>query len=197
MVSIPKDKEFQRFIRAIKRCDLEAVKTILRDTGIWLSFSTTTAGNAIKAVLDCKNNRDEILTLLVESGVKVSKEDLDSESMSIVREALAKGPQWRADAFELGITEIYIYRSKAWGIYFVPGDLQYPIYYGGNYDGEYPQTAEYTLERLDLDMRDERLGETARKVKWFRPFLVKMVRGEDFPLEDVTSQISDKRNIRY
>jgi hypothetical protein len=197
MVSIPKNKEFLCFINLIKVGDLEGIRKMLRERSIWLSFSTRMAGNAQQAVLDCRINRDQILTLLVESGLKVSKTGLNAETMAIVRAALAKGPRWRRDAFEQEINEIYIVRSKAWGIYFNPGDLQYPLYYGGGYDGEYPVTAAYALERLDIDLRDERLKEITGYAKWFRPFLVKMVGEIDFPLDDVTSQISDKRNIRY
>jgi hypothetical protein len=197
MAGIPKRKDFAQFIAAIKSGDLERFEEILIETDMWVSNSSYTFGNAQDAVLSCPKNRNEILRTLVEFGLNVSKEGLDAETMGIVRKALAKGPQWRVDAFELGVTEVYIVRTKAWGIYFVPGDLQFPILYGGNYDGEFPHTAKYALELFDIDLRDKRLGEIAGYAEWFRPFLVKIVNGEDFALADVTSQISDKRNIRY
>jgi hypothetical protein len=197
MPSLPRQEDYRRLLDAVRSGDLNETERILTETDPWLGYFGGGAGTVPEAILRATGNREEIIRLLVTYGLNIPKKGLDGPAMKTVREVLAAGPRWRLEAFEREIEVIYIVRSKAWGIYFVPGDGQCPILYGGNYDGEYPVTAQAALTMLDRDLLDSRLGNIASHAAWFRPFLVKMVNGADFQLRDLLALIPDERSIVY
>lgn len=195
MPFLPRREEYRRLIAAIENGDPDEVALELLETDPWLGYYGGGAGTVLEAVGRCRGDRLGVLRVLVEAGVDVSKAEFDPEAEAVVDAVLREGPTWRREAREMGIREIGIVREKAWGLAFVPGDGQLPLRYGGGYDGSIPYTAAAALAELDRDLADQWKATMARRARWYRPFLVKMVRTEDFSLRDVIARLPDERSI--
>jgi hypothetical protein len=96
---------------------------------------------------------------------------------------------WHREATERGINFIVLIYSKAEGFVFCPTNWEYPFRLQGDYDGSLPTTAEgalsYWHEALHPAYGD--------RVAWFIPFLEKIVKGEDFSLDELDL---DNRSVR-
>ena len=90
-----------------------------------------------------------------------------------------------------GLHYIVLVYEKADGFVFCPTNAERPFRVGGDYDGCLPVSASHGLDYLKHHLRSplrERAG-------WFIPFAEKIVRGEDFSLDDLQLETRTVRLI--
>ncbi|NBD31881.1 MAG: hypothetical protein GVY17_02630 [Cyanobacteria bacterium] len=90
-------------------------------------------------------------------------------------------PTWHIQALERKINFIVLLYEKAEGFVFCPTNLDYPFRVGGDYDGCLPTTATHAFSYLKIGFNSY----FQARVKWFVPFLEKIVQGENFSLDDL------------
>ena len=102
-------------------------------------------------------------------------------------------PRWNCQARERGLQYIVLVYEKADGFAFCPGNSEQPFRVGGDYDGNWPTSAEdgyaYFCQRIH-DAYLERAG-------WFRPFAEKVAHGVDFSLDDLLMIPVPTRRLIY
>ena len=90
-------------------------------------------------------------------------------------------PTWHQEAIERGIDYIVIVYEKAEGFVFCPSNLEAPFRVGGDYDGSFPTNAtgalDHYLTYINPAFKD--------RVSWFIKFVERVVRNEDFSLDDL------------
>lgn len=97
-------------------------------------------------------------------------------------------PTWHREALERGIDYIILVYHKADGFVFCPSNLLQPFRVEGDYDGSVPIDAVGALayyERMLAPHNRKRSPDFTERVTWFVEFLQKILRHEDFSLDDL------------
>ena len=90
-------------------------------------------------------------------------------------------PTWHREAVERGIDSIVFFLEQAEGFVWSPSRPEGVFGLGGTHVGTYPVSATYVWEQGREQLGDRYLP----RIRWFLPFLEKIVQGEDFSLDDL------------
>jgi len=97
-------------------------------------------------------------------------------------------PAWHREAIERKIDHIILWYSKADGFVFCPSNLEEPFRVNGDYNGSMPTNAlgalRYYEDMLEPHNRNRNPNFTDQ-VSWFIEFLNKIMKNEDFSLDDL------------
>ncbi len=101
----------------------------------------------------------------------------------------SKKPKWHTEAIDQGIDYIVLVYGKAEGFVFCPSNFELPFRVGGDYDGNFPTTAEGALSHFNSYFNKAYLEE----VRWFIKYVNKIKNSEDFSLSELEVE---KRKLR-
>ncbi|HPI96639.1 MAG TPA: hypothetical protein PK055_10850 [Gammaproteobacteria bacterium] len=98
-------------------------------------------------------------------------------------------PTWHKEAKQKEISFIVLVYGKAEGFVFCPDNLEKPFRVGGDYDGNWPVTAQGALRHIDGYFNNA----FRDKIEWFIPFVRKVINNQDFSIRDLKL---DKKGLK-
>jgi len=99
--------------------------------------------------------------------------------------------RWHREAVDRGLHYIVMVYEKVEGFVFCPTDTEHPFRVGGDYDGCLPVDAAVGLDYLKRSLQ----WAYRERAEWFTPFAERIVRGEDFSLDDLQLETRKVRLI--
>jgi hypothetical protein len=98
-------------------------------------------------------------------------------------------PTWHQEALEQGIDYIVLVYGKAEGFVFCPSCLEKPFRVGGDYDGNWPVTAEGALDYCQKYLHSAYRGH----ILWILKYIENIILEVDFSLSELEIE---KRKLR-